>query len=533
MALLLLLATAIACASGAASSKVPRLIISILVDDLGAYDLGFSNANQIRTPALDRLRSEGVELTRMYVQPICTPSRSSFLTSRYALALGLQGKQTVQQGCAWGLDVQERTFVQALQGAGWSTHMVGKAHLGGDRWSRTPTWRGFNTFLGYLYGAEDYYTHRLAGYYDLRRDSSPHCGPGCSVNIGAASNGTYSTPLLAAEVVRLVAAAAASPAATPTYIHFTPQAAHAPLQAPEEYTAPYRPQFGPHNQPRAVHAGTLACLDAAMANITAAIESAGLTQDTLILLEADNGGSLGSVGDGTMSSNYPLRGGKHSLYEGGVRATAFAWGPAWLGAGSSNSTWDGLVHIVDVGPTLLEAAGVAPLPPLPGRPTHGVSFWGPLLSGAPSARASVVVNVDYTPPSQAAIVTREGMKLILGQAGDASCNYWSDPVGLPGPPPEGADPVAAPAAPAPAAPAPSPPQLWPLADMTPTLYNLTADPRESRNVSAAHPELVAALLAELAGWGGGVAVPVVENATADPAADPRRFNDSWTPWLGV
>jgi arylsulfatase A-like enzyme len=179
---------------------------------------------------------------------------------RHAMALGLQGKQTVQQGCAWGLDMEEQTFVQALQGAGWSTHMVGKAHIGADHWRRTPTFRGFNTFAGYLYGAEDYFSHELAGYYDLRNDTQPRCGANCSVNIGAAHAGTYSTPLLAAEVVRLVAAAGRS-AAAPTYIHFTPQSVHAPLQAPEEYVAPYRPIFGPDNAARAIHAGASAeCL---------------------------------------------------------------------------------------------------------------------------------------------------------------------------------------------------------------------------------------------------------------------------------
>ena len=527
----LLLLAASAAAAAATAAATPRLILSVLVDDLGSGDPGWSGS-QIATPTLDRLRADGVALSRMYVQPICTPTRASFLTGRHALALGLQGKQTVQQGCAWGLDVAEQTFVQALQGAGWSTHMVGKAHLGADRWRRTPTYRGFNTFTGYLYGAEDYYTHVLAGAYDLRNDTRPECGPGCSQNIAAAHNGTYSTPLLADEVVRLIAAAGAS--ASPTYIHFTPQAVHAPLQAPEAYVAPYRRIFGPGNAARAIHAGALACLDAALANITAAIAAAGLADETLIWLGADNGGALGDVGDGTMASNFPWRGGKHSLYEGGVRAASLAWGWGLGGGSGGNKAWAGLAHVVDVGATLLEAAGVAPLPPLPGRPTHGVSFWGALRAGAPSARASAVLNIDYTAPSQAAIVTREGMKLILGSAGDACCNYWSGPDGKPAPPPPGALPGRAPAAAA-AAQAPPPPQLWPLADMTPSLYNLTADPREAHDLSSLpqYAGLVAELVAELGVWGAGAAVPVVENATADPASNPKFFNGSWTPWLGL
>ena len=285
-----------------AAAKAPRLILSILVDDLGSADLGFTGSG-IKTPHLDRLRSEGVDLRSYYAQPICTPSRASFLTSRLPLAYGLQGKQTVQQGCSWGLDMEEQTFVSALQGAGWATHMVGKMHLGADYWRRTPTYRGFDSFVGYLYGAEDYFSHVLAGGFDLRNDTQRRCGPGCSKNIGAAMNGTYSTMLFGAEMLRLISMAGDQP----TYIHFTPQSVHAPNEAPASYIAPYIPIFGPGNPVRAIHAGALACLDEAIGNITAALAMAGLANDTLIFLSADNGGPLGASGDGTMASNFPRR----------------------------------------------------------------------------------------------------------------------------------------------------------------------------------------------------------------------------------
>jgi len=419
--------------------------------------------------------------------------------------------------------------------------MVGKSHIGGDYWRRTPTFRGFDSFLGYLYGAEDYYTHQLAGYFDLRNDTQPNCGPECSKNIGQAFNGTYSTYIFAEEVVRHIHAAASSE--SPTYIHFTPQSVHAPKQAPQQWVDPYVPRFGPSNPWRAVHAGALACLDAAVGNITEAISQVGLQEDTLIFITADNGGPLGATGDGTMASNYPFRGGKHSLYEGGVNAASFIWGPPWLSTHASssativNESWGGLAHVTDVGLSLLEAAGIAPLPQ--NRSRHGVSFWGPLTQRAAlSNRSSVIVNVDYTLPSQAAIVTESGWKLILGQAGDPSCDYWSTPVGEKGPPPPDAPPMANSTMPIPFDSSSSSSrsnmqQLWPLADMRPTLYNLTVDPRETTNVSASHPEVVTLLLAELERWGSSVAIPVVETDVVDPDSDPRKFNNSWTPWKGL
>ena len=467
--LLLLLAGAAAGASGgppaAAAAAPPRLIISCIVDDLGFGDLGYAGSG-IATPHLDRLRAEGVELSSFYAQPICTPTRGSFLTSRYALLLGLQGRATVQQGQAWGLDLGEQTFVSALQGSGWATHMVGKVHLGADHWRRTPTYRGFDSFVGYLYGAEDYYTHVLGGGFDLRNDSRPECGPGCSRNIAREFNGTYSSQLFGAEVARLVAGVPAS--GKPTYIHFTPQSVHAPNEAPAAAVAPYLPIFGPNNTIRAVHAGAVACLDASIGEIMGAVAAAGLEDDTLLVLHADNGGPLGPAGDGTMASNYPLRGGKHSVFEGGTHVAAFAWGARWLGAGV-NRSWPGLAHVTDVGLTLLEAAGVAPLPPLPGRPLSGRSFWAPLTGGRnASDRDELIVNVDYTYPAQAAIVmprddAGQAWKLIVGfptsapAVGEEFDGAWSGRDGLPEQPQPG-PPLGKPPAERPAAPG------WPLTD---------------------------------------------------------------------
>ena len=287
------LLASLAVASLAHAAPPPKLILSIIVDDLGFHDLGYSGSG-ISTPHVDRLRREGIELSSFYAQPVCTPSRGAFLTGRYPLLLGLQGKETVQQGQSWGLELAEQTFVSALQAARWSTHMVGKVHLGADFWRRTPTFRGFDTFLGYLYGAEDYYTHKLAQGYDLRNDTRPYCGPGCSQNIAAAHNGTYSSALFGAEVARLVRGIPPSGGAG-TYIHFTPQSVHAPNEAPADKIAPYLPLF-PNNTARAVHAGAVASLDDAIGEVMAAVADAGLTDDTLIILHADNGGPLTSAG---------------------------------------------------------------------------------------------------------------------------------------------------------------------------------------------------------------------------------------------
>jgi arylsulfatase A-like enzyme len=151
---------------------------------------------------------------------------------------------------------------------------------------------------------------------------------------------------------------------------------------------------------------------------------------------ADNGGPIfckdGPCGDATGTSNYPLRGGKHSLWEGGTRLTAVAAGPMVHAAGVNES---GLMHHADWLPTLLEAAGVA-YEPAPGFELHGASQWAMLTAGAPSSRNETITNIDPLQPAvgggaikpgegNAAIITAEGWKLLLGLTGPPDA--WSPP----------------------------------------------------------------------------------------------------------
>jgi arylsulfatase A-like enzyme len=118
-------AAASAVVDAAAAAPLKAVVIH-LIDDLGFHDLGYTGS-LIKTPNLDTLRSEGLLLSNYFVTPICTPSRGALMTSRYPLALGLQGGMTIQQMQTWGLNLNETTLADVLStSSSVQAHAVGK-----------------------------------------------------------------------------------------------------------------------------------------------------------------------------------------------------------------------------------------------------------------------------------------------------------------------------------------------------------------------------------------------------------------------
>ncbi|EOD26231.1 hypothetical protein EMIHUDRAFT_457393 [Emiliania huxleyi CCMP1516] len=217
-----MLITAAAPALSAASPPAKHLVL-VVADDLGYADLGYAGS-QIATPNIDKLASAGVKLAHFYVQRACSPTRGALLTGRYNIRYGFQSGVLTSQN-NWSLPLDETLLPQFVKrvDARSKCHAVGKWHLGYHRWEHTPTFRGFDSYLGYYSGDEDYYTHQGdCGGFDLHDDSRPDCGAGCSRHAWEAV-GEYSTHLFTRRAVSIIRE---HDAAAPLFLYLPYQAVH-------------------------------------------------------------------------------------------------------------------------------------------------------------------------------------------------------------------------------------------------------------------------------------------------------------------
>ena len=368
----------------AAAGSQPNIVF-ILADDLGWADVGF-HGTEIKTPNIDKLAAEGVRLESFYTLPVCTPARACLMTGRHPIRYGLQFN-VIRPGAQHGLAVGERTLPQALREAGYQTAICGKWHLGEAKKEFLPMQRGFDHQYGMLFGHLDYFTHMEAGALDWHRDEK------------ALREEGYSTHLIAQEAIRLIKQRDVD---RPMFLYIAFNAPHTPLQCPPEYVEPYRHL----SETRRIYAGMVAAMDEDIGKIVAAIEQQGLRKNTLFVFSSDNGGL---VTKGDIASNSPLRGGKGSLYEGGIRVPTFA---TWDGHAPAGQTVEEPLHMVDWYPTLLRLAG-APLEQP--QPLDGLDIWPVITQGKPSPHDAILFN---TVGREGAIRTGDWKLIRDGQSGE-------------------------------------------------------------------------------------------------------------------
>ncbi|RUS71733.1 hypothetical protein EGW08_020498 [Elysia chlorotica] len=483
-------------------------IVFILTDDQGYNDIGY-RGSEFPTPNLDALAEAGVKLENYYVQPICSPSRSQLMSGKYQIHTGLQ--HDVIGTCEpRGLPLGSPTMPDILQEQGYATHAIGKWHLGFFKEEYTPLRRGFDTFFGILPSGSFHYSYKACAKAEVNGSINVYCGYSLRDmdTPYLSGNGTYSTHLYTQKAVQRIQEAADSD--KPMFLYLAYTAPHFPLEAPEEY---YRDFTNIANFDRKVFAGMMSTVDEGVKNITDALKSYGLWDNTILIYSSDNGGEPSYGG-----SNWPLRGTKSTLWEGGLKTVGFVNSPL-IRPHRRGKISNELMHISDWFPTISAMAGISLKRSLD---LDGVNQWPMIRGGKPGRRTELLHNIDIAAPMQGSPLFNDTFdtriraalrvgkyKLLTGNPGNGTWYPRTTPA-------EGFGKS----------------NRWQAFDSNAKnvwLYNVARDPRETTDLSDAMPGKVREMLDRLAMYNATALAPW--NPAADPNCDPDQHGGIWEPWL--
>ena len=376
----------------AEESSKPHIMF-VLVDDWGWANVGYHQEipnDEVVTPKIDNLVKEGIELDQHYTFTVCAPSRSSLLTGQLPIHVcdrvfneGLYNPDNPVSGFV-GIPREMTSVAAKLKQAGYTTHQVGKWHVGMATPDHTPTGRGFDSSLGYFQGSNDYYT-----------EVSGHCSGVPMVDLwdtekpASNMNGTeYEESLFKQRLLDIVTDHNAN---DPLFLYYGPHLLHTPLDVPDEYLEKF--SFIDTDTRRRYQA-MLNYLDDVIGDLIDALKDKEMWDNTLFIVVGDNGGAVYSGGG---ANNYPLKGGNLSDWQGGVRVNAFVTG-GYLPEKMQGQKLTGKVHITDWYATFCALAEVDPtdqraaefdLPPI-----DSLNLW-PFLSGNSADSPRVDIPISY------------------------------------------------------------------------------------------------------------------------------------------
>ena len=337
---LLLLAALLAPALSAAR---PPNVVVIFIDDMGYGDIGPFGATKQRTPHLDRMAKEGMKLTSFYATPVCSVSRAQMMTGCYGARISVPG--VYFPGQSVGLNPSEVTVAERLKEKGYATQMVGKWHLG-DQPEFLPTRQGFDHYLGIPYSND-----MLKKSAETKVPVVPLLRDEKIVELMDGEGQRRMVELYTKEAVDFIGRHKDQP----FYLYYAHNAVHTPIYPGAAFAGKSQNgRFGDWVEE----------VDWSVGQVLDALRTQGLDKDTIVIFTSDNGPWLTKGADG--GSAGPLRGGKGSTWEGGVRVPTLAWWPGRIPAGSVN---DAVAATIDLLPTFVSLAGgtVPATPVIDGR----------------------------------------------------------------------------------------------------------------------------------------------------------------------
>ena len=444
----------------AAPTPAKPNVILILADDLGWTDLGCYGSDLYQSPHLDRLAADGMRFTANYSAcTVCSPTRAALLTGKYPGRLHITdwipgmppgNPRLIVPDFTKHLPLEEITLAEVLRNAGYATASIGKWHLGEKEFF--PEHHGFDL--------------NIAGN-DAPQPKPGYFAPYDIDTIEQGPPGEYITDRLGSEAVKFIE----TNAERPFFLYLPHFAVHLPVQAKKKdiqrFAAMVKPELRHQN---AAYAAMIASMDATVGQIRETLDEKGIADRTTIIFTSDNGGRVPTT------SNAPLRVGKGSAYEGGVRVPLVVYAP---GSTKPGSTSDVPVITVDLFPTILDLLGsTAPV----GVAVDGVSLV-PLLrqTGALTERSLFWHYPHYQHYQQGGATPYSAIR-----RGDFRLIEY-------------------------------------LADSSVELYNVAKDVGEEQNLAATMPEKANELREELHAWRESVKVQM---PTPNPAYDPAKPEDT-------
>jgi len=346
-------------------------IILFLADDLGWAQLGCFGERKIRTPHLDGLAAEGVRFTRAYSgSPVCAPSRCVLMTGLHTGHAAIRDNREIQPEGQAPLPEGTATLAGLLRAGGYATAAVGKWGLGYPGSTGEPNRQGFDLFLGY--NCQRHAHNHYPSYLWRNRERVTIDG-----NPGGAGGAVYAPDLFEREALDFIRARRDGP----FFLFYATTIPHLALQVPDDSLEEYRglwpetPYTGgrgylPQARPRAAYAAMVTRMDRSVGRLLALLDELGLAGKTIVLFASDNGSTydVGGYDMEFFSGPGGLRMHKGYVYEGGIRIPLIV---RWPGRTRPGTTSSHLCAFEDLLPTLLDAAGAKARIP---RGIDGLSF---------------------------------------------------------------------------------------------------------------------------------------------------------------